>query len=211
MKVFVVVFGPHAPQARVGHDRPAVAAARIDRAGDGKIHRRNVLDRGVRQRGRHVQLVVRRLLETEQQIVAENEAHPARDVVHRRSRSLEVRVVADQQQAAALLDESLHGLDLRLAVPRRRDLDDEHVALAQRLVVNLVLLQQPRHLIILPQVVVHGGVIVARVFAEPRGVVGSGGGFPGGVTLHDHHSAIPAGADRVPADRRREQGDGQGE
>ena len=58
--------------------------------------------------------------EAEQQVVAIDEAHRADDVVHGRRQALEVRVVADHQQAAAPLDELLDRRDFRRAVAMGR-------------------------------------------------------------------------------------------
>ena len=112
-------------------------------------------------------------------------------------------MVADQQQAAAPFDESHHGVHFRRTVALGGDLDHQHVALVERLVVDLIALQQPRHSVELAEIAVDSSIVVTGVhireqlrFDEPRGVIRFGGRFPPGVAFDDHHSAalrVPTG------------------
>ena len=98
--------------------RPAAATtgtpqadARIDRTGDGEVELRHVLDGRMRDHRRLVVLLVGRGLVAVEHVVAEGEAEGAGDVVHVRGRAFQVRVIADQEQPSAGLDEIHHRPD----------------------------------------------------------------------------------------------------
>ena len=137
MIIFHVIFRRHAPQADVGDHRPAAARTGIDRAGDGEFHRRHVLQRGMPRPGRLEMLMVAgsfvgrgrlvlndvglaihigqladfRAFVAEQQIVAEDEAHRPGHVVHDGRHAVQIRMIADEQHAAAASDEFQNRFD----------------------------------------------------------------------------------------------------
>ena len=105
------------------------------------------------------------------------------------------------------------GLGFRLAVALRGDFDHEHVALGSALVVDLVFFQQPRHLVDTGPGSRRWRRSCSRVPTARRTTWCRRAWWsaPSGMALDDHHAAVLRGADRVPVDCRREQGDGQGD
>ena len=113
-------------------------------------------------------------------------------------------MIADKQHPAAFLHKTKHsGHFIRAVTGILGCFDDQYVALAERLVVDFVRLQQPRHFVILPQVIVNRGIVVPGDFAVPRRVVRPSRGFPSGVPLDDFHPALQPLSQGIPLDRRR--------
>ena len=143
MVIIVVIFRRHAPQASAGNYRAAVTKTRIDRARHGEFHgRRHILQAGVRRPGRDESLVIGRRLVAEQQIIAKDKSHRPGHIVHDRGHSIKISMIADKQHSPAFFHKTKHrGHIIRAVTGIHGCFDDQHVALAERLVVDFVRLQ----------------------------------------------------------------------
>jgi len=109
-----------------------------------EIHRGHVLNDRVWHERRLVELGEDRV-DIEQAVVAEAQPEPRCDVVEIRPRVEDVRMLADEQQPAAPLDEALDLVDFGGLVSSGRDFDHKHVAIGQRVGVDGFV--QPVHLV----------------------------------------------------------------
>ena len=98
-------------------------------------------------------------VDAEEAIVAVLEAEHAGDGVQVRAGAEDVGVLADEHQPAAALDESQHGVDLLRRVIAGGRLDDEHVAVFERGVVERL---GDAGVIVEPRAVIEDAVVIVR-------------------------------------------------
>jgi len=155
-------------------------------------------------------------VDVEKAIVSIAEAESSRDIIQVSPGSEYIGVLTHEHQPAAAGDEFNQRIDLRRLKLRGGDFDDEDVAVAERLIVDLI--RQARDIVKVREIVVENAVGVRGVVAVVISVEGGVGRFPsvhvaGGhvdaMKFVEHHAAFLALADRLPVDAHR-QGDGAG-
>ena len=182
---------------------------RVDGTGDGEEHGRHPLHDRVGKARRPILLLVR-ISDAEQEIVAECEAEVPRDIVQVRVHIEHVRVVANHHQRPSPLDVVDDGGNFIRRITRRRRLDDQHVTIGQCSVVNRLRFQQSRHLVSLAAVLVNRGVVVGSGFAVDTRSIRLGGRFPAAVPFHDTNATVLAMSDRLKEVQRHQNGDSCG-
>ena len=120
--------------------------------------------------------VIPAIVDVEKAIVAIAESELASDVVQICPGAEHIRVLADEHQPAAVGDEGFDGGDLGGIKLLGGDFDDQHVAGAQRLIVDLAV--DARDIVEMREIIVEDFVGVGGLVAVGVGVKGRVGRLP---------------------------------